>query len=883
MSHKVFMLPTPSEARNDDSNSINQIVLRLQKKLPMYGWEITEDENEADIVAIHAGQTTRDIRCDVAHCHGLYPTAEFGNVHWHHRANANVIQTLKQAKEITVPSSWVGEIIERDMNIKPEIVRWAIDRSEWHMGAHKAYTLWNKTRVSSICDPTPIQYLAKHISDAKFVTTFQPDGAEELPNLQVTGRQPFEVMRNIIHDASIYLATTKETFGIGVLEAMATGSPVLGYKWGSVPEIVEHGVTGYLVEPNDLEGLVTGWKWIMRYRRTLSWNARQHAVDDFYSWDRVAQHFAGVYDEVLQTKLEIQIRPEITVIIPNHNYDNWVKLSALSVINQETDLTVELVILNDRCDNDQTETMEALAKVAKGKVRFRWENVDFGSVAKVRNYGIENSYSDFIMCLDADDQIARPDVLNTLAGALQADPDLGVAYGKLAVFKDYVEDGAITSAFPDKYDGEGQLHARNQIPSCCLFRREAYEQAGGYRQHLEPAEDAGLWTLMALCGWGGKLVTEDIVYYYRMHDKSLSSQVRRKEKPHPPYWNLHGSHYTKKYPFASVAKPPKQFLSHPVHNYDRPDVSVIIPVGKGHEENVIKAVDSVGGQTHPNWECIVVNDTGSPLTLPQQWVKIVGFAEGGHGAGYARNMGARIARGQYLIFLDADDKLEPYFIEETLLTAQSSNRYVYTDWYDAKREHQQAEFYSQEKIFHKTSIHAVTVLLKKDWFIDVGMFDETLPAWEDTDLFMKLAKAGYCGLRCPKPLFEYDYSTGTRRDVGLDIKDKLIAELQARYSEQMKGDNVCKCKRKPITTIDPSLPDKDKVEVLMVQGASGAQPIIGAVTKTRYGSKARGDRFYMYPADARAFPKLFQMVEPENTIKETPEPLPPARVREYPI
>lgn len=878
---KVFMLPTPAEASNDDSNSINQIVLRLQKKLPMYGWQITEDESEADIVAIHAGQTTRDIRCDIAHCHGLYPTAEFGNIQWHYRANYNVIETLKQASRITAPSSWVAEIIERDMNIKPDIVRWAIDRSEWHNGPHKSFTLWNKTRVSSICDPSPIQFLAEHIPDAQFVTTFTPDGAKELENLKVLGRQPFTTMKDVIHNTSIYLATTKETFGIGILEAMASGSPILGYNWGSVPEIVEHGVTGYIVEPNDLQGLITGWKWIMRHRRTLSYNARQHAVDSFYGWERVAQHFANIYDEVLADKqADNQVR-EITVIIPNHNYDEWVVNAALSVINQDTKRDYRVVILNDRCDNDQTKTMEKLVEQSQGKCSFIWQNVDFGSVAKVRDFGIGYTDSKYIMCLDADDQLARPDVLELLASALDADNGLGVAYGKLGIFKDDVNDGVHPSPFPATYDGEGQLNAKNQIPSCCMFRREAYVQSGGYRQHLEPAEDAGLWTTFALHGWYGKLITEEILYYYRMHDKSLSATVRRHEKPHPPYWELDGSYYTKRYPFASVASP-RRMPSHPVRNYDTPRVSVIIPVGKGHEDNVIRAIDSVAGQTSSDWECIVVNDTGGAFNIPQKWVRMVGLGTIPRGAGYARNAGIKISRGDYVIFLDADDKLEPRFIEETLLTAQTTERYIYTDWYDSNRKHCKSEPYAQDKIFTKTSIHAVTVLIKKDWVNAVGGFDETMSAWEDTDLFMNLAKEGYCGMRIPTPLFEYDYASGKRRDVGLENKDELIDELKTRYGAFIEGEKMaCKCKEVANQSVDDSILGDDKVEVLMVTGSTGGTPIIGDVTKTRYGSKSRGDRFYMYPADARAFPKKYKLVQAENPLKGTPEPAPPAKVTEY--
>jgi glycosyltransferase involved in cell wall biosynthesis len=45
-----------------------------------------------------------------------------------------------------------------------------------------------------------------------------------------------------------------EPFGLVLIEAMACGTPVIAWRRGSVPEIIEHGVTGFIVE-NEAEAI----------------------------------------------------------------------------------------------------------------------------------------------------------------------------------------------------------------------------------------------------------------------------------------------------------------------------------------------------------------------------------------------------------------------------------------------------------------------------------------------------------------------------------------------------------------------------------------------------------------------------------------------------
>jgi glycosyltransferase involved in cell wall biosynthesis len=51
----------------------------------------------------------------------------------------------------------------------------------------------------------------------------------------------------------VNLSNFEETFGRTVLEAMAAGRPVVAYNWGALPELIEHGETGFLVPCKHIE------------------------------------------------------------------------------------------------------------------------------------------------------------------------------------------------------------------------------------------------------------------------------------------------------------------------------------------------------------------------------------------------------------------------------------------------------------------------------------------------------------------------------------------------------------------------------------------------------------------------------------------------------
>lgn len=85
--------------------------------------------------------------------------------------------------------------------------------------------------------------------------------------------------RELYRNAKAFLYTVQfhEPFGLSQAEAMACGTPVIGPKFGSVPEVVEHRKTGYIID-NDVQGFHKACKFIHEIKRS---RCRERAVNHF--------------------------------------------------------------------------------------------------------------------------------------------------------------------------------------------------------------------------------------------------------------------------------------------------------------------------------------------------------------------------------------------------------------------------------------------------------------------------------------------------------------------------------------------------------------------------------------------------------------------------
>jgi glycosyltransferase involved in cell wall biosynthesis len=85
-----------------------------------------------------------------------------------------------------------------------------------------------------------------------------------------------------------------EPFGLVMIEAMACGTPVIAYRRGSVPEVIEEGVTGFIVQ--DLEDAVRAAERISTLSR---WRCRQ-LFEERFSAARMARDYLAIYQKLIE-------------------------------------------------------------------------------------------------------------------------------------------------------------------------------------------------------------------------------------------------------------------------------------------------------------------------------------------------------------------------------------------------------------------------------------------------------------------------------------------------------------------------------------------------------------------------------------------------------
>ena len=91
-----------------------------------------------------------------------------------------------------------------------------------------------------------------------------------------------------------------EPFGLVMIEAMACGTPVVAFNRGSVPEIIEHGVTGFIVEDEEQAIAAVG-----RLGR-LSRSAIRQRFERRFTARRMAEEYVSLYH-----RLAVKVRPTL--------------------------------------------------------------------------------------------------------------------------------------------------------------------------------------------------------------------------------------------------------------------------------------------------------------------------------------------------------------------------------------------------------------------------------------------------------------------------------------------------------------------------------------------------------------------------------------------
>jgi glycosyltransferase involved in cell wall biosynthesis len=181
---------------------------------------------------------------------------------------------------------------------------------------------------------------------------------------------------------------------------------------------------------------------------------------------------------------------QISVVIPAYNYASTLARAVNSVLEQLDQSTAELLVIDDGSTDDTPQVLAQLQEENPG--RFRMLRKPNGGLSSVRNRGIAEAKGQYLIFLDADDEMA-PDALDTVLTHIESNPDTRLIIGgHWSVFDDGRRCLHTPKSLPPSPEGRVRGYLLEKILSlsngACAMHRDVFAP-GLYPEHLRNAED----------------------------------------------------------------------------------------------------------------------------------------------------------------------------------------------------------------------------------------------------------------------------------------------------------------------------------------------------------------------------------------------------------
>jgi len=514
-------------------------------------------------------------------------------------------------------------------------------------------------------------------------------------------------------------------------------------------------------------------------------------------------------------------RPLVSIVIPCFNQGRYLRESVKSA-QRQSHRPIEIIVVDD--GSTLSEDLRLFENWPHPGVRLhRQEN---RGLSGARNAGAAVSQGDFLVFLDADDRL-RPQFIERTLALMQSDERLGWVGCGVHNF------GAMNRDFLRPIDPQELLFA-NPYVATCLLRRTAYEQADGFKHLGAGYEDWDFWLTLRELGWRDAMVQE-VLFEYRRHFRSsmlddakeendrlcamivrrhralyennlesmLGALIRHHQSP-PDFIGQFLDdtvfHWQRKavvmaansaktlIPRRPEVRPSCQTRKRPLAGAkakaDTPVVSVVI-TNYNQSRYLRESITSVKEQSYKQLDLIVVDD-GSTLAMDRSLFDNWPFPDirlhrqTNQGVSTARNRGAARAQGDFLLFLDADDRLRPEFIERTLDLIQTDDHLGWVGtgvrFFGAMNRDCLHDIDPLELLF--ANPYTVSCLMRKAAYEQAGGFKALQAGLEDWDFWLTLRELGWRDAMVPEILFEYrKHFSASRTDHANEEADALASLL----------------------------------------------------------------------------------------------------------
>lgn len=523
---------------------------------------------------------------------------------------------------------------------------------------------------------------------------------------------------------------------------------------------------------------------------------------------------------------------KISILVPLWNNKREFQLEMLDSVMNQTYQNWELC-LADGSDEEHAyigEICREYAARANGRIVYRHLEKN-GGIAGNTNACLAMATGEYVGLLDQDD-ILHPSVLHEYVRAIN-EQGADYLYCDETTFRSGDVNRMLTMHFKPDYAPDN-LRANNYICHFSVFKRTLLEGDELFRTKYDGSQDHDM--ILRLTDNAQKIVhIPRLMYYWRCHSGSVASGIEA--KPYAieaakgavaEHLRKHGYEHFKiesTRAFETIFRIRYQITG-------TPKISIVIP-NKDHTEDLKRCVSSIlEKSTYDNYELVIVENNSETREIKEYYTQLLGFPYqpgepqhredgkitvvtfvGSFNYSAINNLGARNARGEYLLLLNNDTEvITVNWMEELLMYAQREDvgavgaKLYYGDktiqhagiviglgahrtaGHTHYRQHRQNLGY-MGRLCYAQDVSAVTgacLMVKRSLYDEVGGLEEDFAvSLNDVDFCLKLREKGLLNVFTPFAELYHHESVSRGADDSGERAERYNRE-SARFREKWR-------------------------------------------------------------------------------------------------
>ena len=229
-----------------------------------------------------------------------------------------------------------------------------------------------------------------------------------------------------------------------------------------------------------------------------------------------------------------------------------------------------------------------------------------------------------------------------------------------------------------------------------------------------------------------------------------------------------------------------------------PVISILLSV-YNEEQNIINSIESINNQTFKNWELIIIDDASndktfeiiSKLSAKNSKIKIIKNPKN-YGLAKSLNKGIKIAKGEFIARVDADDinlphrleKQYQFMIENKNVDALGTGAWLVDKNGERLKSISLTKKFNinDKKIFSKSIFLHPSVMFRKSFFSKIGNYDSSFLRAQDKELWLRGLSNGAYFTNLSEALIEYNTNNYIQSWKNVYLTLVSLIRLQKKYN-----------------------------------------------------------------------------------------------------